>query len=108
MKELSDVKFEQSPLAKLHLVEQALKFTLPEEVDAFWEGTNRFASSKDRNIDIDNLQGLCIYMIGQMKDPGLLIECFLISEFLTKSTKVSTRMLFLNVIMASLDFFLEM
>lgn len=43
-----------------------------------------------------------------MKDANMLVECFLISEFLSKSIKVSTRMLFLDVLKASIDFFLEM
>lgn len=59
-------------------------------------------------MDIDNLQAICIYIVWQLKDAYFLVECFLISEFLSKSTKTSTRMLYLDVIKASLDFFLEM
>jgi len=52
---LERVQYELSPLAKLEIIYQTLKFTLPEEVDTFWEGTTRFVDDKDRNIDIDNL-----------------------------------------------------
>jgi len=38
----------------------------------------------------------------------MLVECFLISEFVSQSTKLSTRALFLDVVKASIDFLLEM
>ncbi len=38
----------------------------------------------------------------------MLVECFLISEFVSQGTKLSTRALFLDVVKASLDFLLEM
>jgi len=37
---------------------------LPAEVDSYWQGSDKFAGKNDRNIDIDNLQGLCIYILG--------------------------------------------
>lgn len=43
-----------------------------------------------------------------MKNPLMLVECFLISEFVSQGTKLSTRALFLDVVKASLDFLLEM
>ena len=43
-----------------------------------------------------------------MREASLLVDCFIISEFLGKSTKLSTKMLFLDVIKASIDIFLEM
>jgi hypothetical protein len=43
-----------------------------------------------------------------MKNPLMLVECFLISEFVSQSTKLSTRALFLDVVKASIDFLLEM
>lgn len=81
---------------------------LPEEVDNFWEGTSRCDEAKDRNIDIDNLQAISIYIISQIKNPLILVECFIISEFVSQSTKLSTRALFLDVVKASIDFLLEM
>ena len=38
----------------------------------------------------------------------MLVECFIISEFVSQSTKLSTRALFLDVVKASIDFLLEM
>ena len=52
---LKSLPWEQSPIAKIDLIYQALKFTLAAEVDAFWEDTERFLSKAERNIDIDNL-----------------------------------------------------
>ena len=49
------LQWEQSPIAKIDLIYQALKFTLASEVDTFWENTDRFLSKAERNIDIDNL-----------------------------------------------------
>lgn len=42
-------------MAKVELVYNALKYTLAEEVDTFWEGYDQFNSANARNIDIDNL-----------------------------------------------------
>ena len=85
-----------------------MKFVLPEEIDNFWEGTSRCDEAKDRNIDIDNLQAISIYIISQIRNPLMLVECFIISEFVSQSTKLSTRALFLDVVKASIDFLLEM
>lgn len=52
---LKTLQWEQSPIAKIDLIYQALKFTLASEVDNFWEDTERFLSKAERNIDIDNL-----------------------------------------------------
>ena len=107
MRKLEQVISEQSPLAKLEILYHTLKFVLPQEIDTFWEGTSRCDEAKDRNIDIDNLQAITIFIIFQMKNPQMLVECFLISEFVSEGTKLSTRALFLNVVKASIDFLLE-
>lgn len=90
------------------MIFNALRQTMPKEIELFWAGTNRMELAKDRQIDPDNLQAICIYIIGQMKQPTLLIECFIISEYLTKFTKDGTRSYYLNVVKASLDWYLEM
>ena len=89
------------------MIYQALKFTLASEVDNFWEDTERFLSKAERNIDIDNLQGITIYIVSAIKDPSILIDCLITAEFLSKGTKLSTRTLFLNVLKASIDFLLD-
>jgi hypothetical protein len=55
MQFLQCVFWEQSPMAKLELIYNALALKLPEDVDNFWEGCDRFKSVKERTIDIDNL-----------------------------------------------------
>ena len=94
-------------MAKIELIYQALKFTLASEVDSFWEDTERFLSRGDRNIDIDNLQGLTIYIVWAMKQPSILIDCLITSQFLSKATKMSTRCLFLNLLRNSITFLLD-
>ena len=101
------LQWEQSPIAKIDLIYQALKFTLAAEVDAFWECTERFLSKAERNIDIDNLQGITIYIVWAAKNPSILIDCLITSEFLSKGTKLSTRTLFLEVLRSSIDFLLD-
>lgn len=49
------------------MIFNALRQTMPKEIELFWAGTNRMESAKDRQIDPDNLQAICIYIIGQMK-----------------------------------------
>ena len=94
-------------MAKLELIYNALSERLPDDVDTFWEGCDRFKSSKERTIDIDNLQGLVIYLVWQLKQPKLLIDCFLINEFASLTTINGRRMGFVNYVKASIDFLLE-
>ena len=89
------------------MIYQALKFKLAEEVDQFWEGTNRFLSTTERNIDMDNLQGITIYIVWALKDPTIVADLLITQEFLTKSTKLSTRSLFLEVLKSSIEYLLD-
>jgi len=66
IEELQKLAWESSPLAKVDIVYNALKFKLAEEVDLFWEGCDKFMSANQRNIDIDNLQGITIYIVWAM------------------------------------------
>jgi hypothetical protein len=95
---LQKLAWESSPLAKVDIVYNALKFKLAEEVDLFWDGCDKFMSANQRNIDIDNLQGITIFIVWAMQRPTLLVDCFLTSEFLSRSTKISTRTMFLKVL----------
>ena len=104
---LKMLPWEQSPIAKIDLIYQALKFTLASEVDGFWEDTERFLSKTERNIDIDNLQGITIYIVWALKNPSLLIDCEITSEFLSKGSKMSTRTLFLEVLRSSINYLLD-
>ena len=76
-------------------------------MDLFWEETDRFLSKAERNIDIDNLQGITIYIVWALKHPAILIDCLLTTEFLSKATKLSTRTLFLQVLRSSIDYLLD-
>jgi len=80
-------------------------------VDSFWYKCERFSHAKDRTIDIDNLQGITIFLIWKLCDPTILIDCFLITEFAefaTKSNFYNRRMGFVKYVQASLDFLLEL
>jgi hypothetical protein len=90
----------------LALVHETLKIVLPLEIDKHWKSQNELP--KDVILDIDNLQALCILIVWWSRFSGLLVECFLIGEFVSKLTKDTTKMLYLDVLKASIDFFLEM
>lgn len=105
--ELQKLIWESSPLAKVELVYNALKYKLAEEVDIFWEGYDKFTKANERNIDMDNLQGITIYIVWALQRPTIIVDCFLTSEFLSTSTKKSTRSMFLKVLQSSIDFLLE-
>ena len=107
IEQLRNLTWEQSPVAKIELIYQALKFKLAEEVDKFWDGTERFLSTQERNIDMDNLQGITIYIVWALKDPTILADLQITQEFLTKSTKLSTRSLFLEVLKSSIEYLLD-
>ena len=89
------------------MIYQALKFTLASEVDSFWEDTERFLKKAERTIDLDNLQGITIYIVSALRQPSLLIDCIITREFLSKGTKLSTRTLFLDVLNNSIQWLLE-
>ena len=42
-----------------------------------------------------------------MKQPSILIDCLLTTQFLSKGTKLSTRNLFLNLLKNSIEFLLD-
>jgi hypothetical protein len=104
IEELKKLTWETSPLAKVDLVYNALKYQLAEEVDLYLQDH----IEQQRNIDIDNLQGITIYIVWAMQKPTIIVDCFLTAEFLSRSTKVSTRTMFLKVLQSSIDFLLEM
>lgn len=84
-----------------------MKYTLAAEVDEFWEDTERFLSKAERNIDIDNLQGITIYIVWAIKNSSILVDCMITTEFLSKGTKLSTRSLFLELLKSSIEFLLD-
>lgn len=108
IEELSKLTWESSPLAKVEMIYHALKYKLAEEVDLFWEGQDKLVSLSQRNIDIDNLQGITIYIVWALQKPTIIVDCFLTSEFLSRTTRVSTRTLFLKVLQSSIDYLLDM
>ena len=105
---LKEIMWEQSALAKIDIIYNCLKFKVAEDVDQFWEGSDRFKSASQRNIDIDNLQGISIYLVWASQRPDMIVDLFLIEEFISASTKKSTRSMYLNVLKASIDFLLDM
>jgi hypothetical protein len=58
-------------------------------------------------MDIDNLQGLIVYLIFQMKNPGIIADYFLISEFVSRNVQISSRSIFLNVLKGGVDYILK-
>ena len=43
-----------------------------------------------------------------MQRSTIIVDCFLTTEFLSRSTRMSTRTTYLKVLQASIDFLLEM
>lgn len=64
-------------------------------------------SKKDRVMDIDTLQSLCIYLVRSMGYAHLISDNFLICDFLSYSVKLSSRCIFLNVIKGAIDCILD-
>ena len=62
---------------------------------------------KDRVIDIDNLQGICIYIVFKMKYPHIISEFFLIRDFISRNVELSSRSIFLNVLKGGIDYLLN-
>ena len=64
-------------------------------------------NNKDRVIDIDNLQGICIYIVFAMRYPNVVTEYFLVRDFLSKNVELSSRSIFLNVLKGGIDYLLS-
>jgi len=64
-------------------------------------------NNKDRVIDIDNLQGICIYIVFAMRYPSVVTEYFLVRDFLSKNVELSSRSIFLNVLKGGIDYLLS-
>lgn len=95
-------------MAKLELIYETLTVCLPMEVDLFWNARTKKRSEKECCLDIDNLQGIVIYLVLQMRKTSLITECFLIDEFSSSTARNSRRFSFLNYVKAGIDFLLEL
>ena len=56
---------------------------------------------------MDNLQGIAIYLVWALKEPSIVADLIITQEFLTRSTKLSTRCLFLEVMKSSIEYLLD-
>lgn len=127
---LNEVQWIQCPIQKLEHIYQTLKYDLASEIDEYYLSMNKkvqthfqsiakndrqlssFANSvdinkKERVIDIDNLQGICIYIVYAMKYAHIISEFFLINDFISKNVQLSSRSIFLNVIKGGIDYLLN-
>mmetsp|Transcript_9427 Transcript_9427/g.14437 ORF Transcript_9427/g.14437 Transcript_9427/m.14437 type:complete len:92 (+) Transcript_9427:2207-2482(+) len=64
-------------------------------------------SAKKTQMDIDNLQGVCVYIVYKMKYSGIVSDYFLINDFISKNVELSSRSIFLNVLKGGVDYLLE-
>jgi hypothetical protein len=58
-------------------------------------------------VDIDDLQGICIFMVYQMHYPNIISDYFLVSDFVSKSVQLCSRAIYLNVLKSGVDFLLD-
>lgn len=64
-------------------------------------------NKKERVMDIDNLQGICIYLVESMKYPYLGIDYKIVTDFVSKNVGLSSRSIFLNVLKGGIDYLLQ-
>ena len=64
-------------------------------------------NTKERMVDMDNLQSLCIYIVYSMKYSYLLADYFMISDFVSKNVELSSRNIFLGVLKGGIDYLLN-
>jgi hypothetical protein len=106
-----------------------LKYDLAQEIDQFYNKVdnkmtviqqqmqNQFDSevlntineknTKERMVDMDNLQSLCIYIVYSMKYSYLIADYFMISDFVSKNVELSSRNIFLGVLKGGIDYLLN-
>lgn len=58
-------------------------------------------------IDIDNLQGLVIYLVWAMQYPEIITECQMTTEFISEGVSSCSRSIFLLLLQSSIDFLLN-
>ena len=64
-------------------------------------------NTKERMVDMDNLQSLCIYIVYSMKYSYLIADYFMISDFVSKNVELSSRNIFLGVLKGGIDYLLN-
>lgn len=58
-------------------------------------------------IDIDNLQGLAIYLVWALNYPEILTECLMTSEFISEGISQCSRTIFLLLLQSSSEYLLK-
>jgi len=58
-------------------------------------------------IDVDVLQGICIYLIANLQYPHILTELEITEEFITKSASLSNRAFSLVMLKSSCEYLIE-
>lgn len=96
---LKEIQFVQSPLSKLEIICHAMRQQLASDIDNFWKGFKMKNASLPEDgqmmIDIDNLQGLAIYLVWALNYPEILTECLITSEFISEGISQCSRTIFL-------------
>lgn len=64
-------------------------------------------NTKERMVDMDNLQSLCIYIVYSMKYSYLIADYFMINDFVSKNVELSSRNIFLGVLKGGIDYLLN-
>jgi hypothetical protein len=64
-------------------------------------------NTKERMVDMDNLQSLCIYILYSMKYSYLIADYFMINDFVSKNVELSSRNIFLGVLKGGIDYLLN-
>jgi len=58
-------------------------------------------------MDIDNLQGICVYMVYSMQYSNLISDFFLVNEFVSQKVQLTSRAMFFYVLKGGIDFLLD-
>ena len=58
-------------------------------------------------MDSDNLLGICIYLVNQLKNKYIICDYFLINDFVSENIQLSSRSIFLGLIKGGVDYILD-
>lgn len=95
-------KFE-SPMCKLELIYLSCTQEISKQLEEYWHGY-AWPSKNFLLIDIDNLQGILIYIISRLHYPQIWSEILIMEEFLPETVQMSNRNFYLMLIKASCEF----
>ena len=92
----------ESPMLKIELIYKGCTSSIQKDIEHFWK--NYEINPSRLIIDVDNLQGILIYIISRLKNPTLIADLHLIEDYIPSGVKKSNRLFYLMLMKAACEY----